>query len=213
MQPPAFSVDWYLSVVEFAQDTPGWLHAVADVGTDAGLLAYAVLFLFGWWAARTRSAETMATALLAPGAVIGAYLVSDTAKSLFQQERPCNAMDHVITVATCQEADSWAFPSNHATIVAAAAAAVMFVLPRAAAPALALAALMSLSRVFVGVHYPHDIAVGFVIGLITAPLFISATVPLATPLVERLRGRRFSDLMLGPGPVDQPANPVGARLR
>ncbi len=52
MQAPDFSADLYRDVTEFAQGTPSWVHEVADVGTDAGLLLFAVLFVAGWWRAR-----------------------------------------------------------------------------------------------------------------------------------------------------------------
>ncbi len=53
---------------------------------------------------------------------------------------------------------STSFPSAHAAMAAAAAV----VLPPVVAPA---AALMAASRVYLGVHYPSDVAAGVVVGL------------------------------------------------
>ncbi|MBY8848440.1 DMT family transporter [Saccharothrix sp. MB29] len=46
---------------------------------------------------------------------------------------------------------------------------------------------MALSRVFVGVHYPHDVAVGYLLGVTAAPLLVLAFRPVAVALVDRFR--------------------------
>ena len=55
-------------------------------------------------------------------------------------------------------------PSTHATSAFAAAIAVGFVHPKLRWPLLMLAALISLSRVWLGVHYLSDVIVGAVVG-------------------------------------------------
>ena len=62
------------------------------------------------------------------------------------------------------------YPSAHATTSFAGARALAGVVP-AATPALyAVAALMALSRPYVGVHYPSDIVAGAALGTAVAEL-------------------------------------------
>ena len=69
----------------------------------------------------------------------------------------------------------WSFPSGHASASFAAATAMAFLLgKRFGIPAFLLAALISLSRLYLGVHYPSDVlagaAVGFIAGLLASLL-------------------------------------------
>src|SRR5690606_24630169 len=120
-------------VTEFAEGTPAWVHTVAEVGTDAGLLLFAALFVVGWWRSRSRDARAMALALAAPFAVAAAYLVSEVSKTFIEEERPCRAVRGAVHIAACPAPGDWSFPSNHATI-AAASAGVIVVAWRAMAP-------------------------------------------------------------------------------
>ncbi|MEU8342738.1 phosphatase PAP2 family protein [Spirillospora sp. NPDC048832] len=210
MGAPEFSADLYREITEFAQGTPSWVHEVADVGTDAGLLLFAVLFVAGWWRARGRDARAMGLALAAPFAVVSAYLVSEVSKTFIEEERPCRAVSGAVHIAACPAPGDWSFPSNHATIAAASAAAIV-VAWRAMAPlVLPLAALMAFSRVFVGVHYPHDVAAGFLLGVVVAPLVALVLVRVLRPLVDGLRGVPVGAVLLGVRPAGSGAAGPGA---
>ncbi len=56
------------------------------------------------------------------------------------------------------------FPSGHAATSFAAAIAIAALAPRLRAPAIGAAALMSLSRPYLGVHYPCDVLAGAALG-------------------------------------------------
>ena len=59
----------------------------------------------------------------------------------------------------------WSFPSGHTTASFAAATALAMSLGKKfGIPALILAALIALSRLYVGVHYPSDVLAGAIIG-------------------------------------------------
>jgi membrane-associated phospholipid phosphatase len=60
------------------------------------------------------------------------------------------------------------FPSGHATTAFALAAVLGFLSERWFYPALLLAAVIGLSRITLGVHYPSDVLAGAVIGLLGA---------------------------------------------
>ncbi|MWA05966.1 phosphatase PAP2 family protein [Actinomadura sp. LD22] len=201
MQAPDFSVDLYRDVTEWAWGTPSWVHSVADVGTNAGLLLFAVLFVAGWWRARGLDGRAMGLALSAPVAMVAAYLVSEVSKDFLREERPCRAVPGAVHIASCPPPGDWSFPSNHATIAAASAAALVVVWRALAPLVLPLAVLMAFSRVFVGVHYPHDVAAGFCVGVVVAPVVALVLVRAAEPLVDFLRGFAVGAVLLGARPV------------
>ncbi|MGM1058312.1 phosphatase PAP2 family protein [Saccharothrix sp. Mg75] len=183
------SADLYRAITEFAAGTPSWFQDFAEWGTDGGLVVFAVLFLLAAWRLRRAPSRVLAPALLAPFATVGAYAISETAKSLIEEERPCRAVVGALPLAECPPVGDWSFPSNHATIAAASAGALVLAWRKLAPLVLPLAAVMALSRVFVGVHYPHDVAVGYLLGVLAAPLLALAFVPVATSLIDRFRPR------------------------
>ncbi|RFS83855.1 phosphatase PAP2 family protein [Actinomadura spongiicola] len=212
MEAPDFSAELYRDITEFAEGTPSWVHSAAEVGTDAGLLLFAVLFVAGWWRARVRDARAMGLALAAPFAVVAAYLVSEVSKTFLEEERPCRAVSGAVHIAACPSPGDWSFPSNHATI-AAASAAVIVVAWRALAPVvLPMAALMAFSRVFVGVHYPHDVAAGFLVGVVVAPLAVLVFAVVAGRLVDAVRGVAVGAALLGVGRAAPLADTGGAAV-
>ncbi|GIH92972.1 phosphatase PAP2 family protein [Planobispora siamensis] len=180
----------YRDIVEFAQGAPAWLHAFAETGTDAGLFVFAALFVLAWWRARKGTPRDMALVLLGPAAVVAVYLTSELIKILVREERPCRGL--TTTIAACPPVGDWSFPSNHAVIAAAAAGTLVLAWRALAAFVLPLAALMAFSRVFVGVHYPHDVIAGFLLGVIAAPLLVLLLTGAVTPVVRRLGLARAS---------------------
>ena len=173
------SAELYLLITRLAQSTPEWVHSFADTGTDAGLLVFAALFAWNGW--RTRGTPEHRLALVAPLAVIGAYLVSETVKSFIQEDRPCRAVVGAVPIAECPGVDDWSFPSNHATIAASCAIVLTVVWTRLAPLVVPLAMVMAFSRVFVGVHYPHDVVAGFLVGSVVGVTLALLAVRLVGP--------------------------------
>jgi len=141
-------------------------------------------------------------ALAAAGAATLAELSSVLIKSLTERARPPLADPGVQALVSLP--DSTSFPSGHAATAFAAATAVGAFHPRLRAPLLALAALVALSRVYLGVHFWSDVLVGSLLG---------AAIGLAAArLVQRARpeprpreanrgtsGTRFARLRRSPG--------------
>ena len=70
------------------------------------------------------------------------------------------------------------FPSGHAMSSFACAFVLARLAPRLAIPSFVLAALIAISRVYVGVHYPLDILVGAVLGVLLATALLKLLVVL-----------------------------------
>ncbi|MBI5076079.1 MAG: glycosyltransferase family 39 protein [Nitrospirae bacterium] len=88
-------------------------------------------------------------------------------KELVMRQRPCNALDNVHLLVGCGK--SYSMPSNHASNAFAFAMTIGFMLRnRLSLFFIAAAALISVSRIFVGVHYPSDVLAGALIGTAAA---------------------------------------------
>ncbi|MBE2998778.1 phosphatase PAP2 family protein [Nocardiopsis sp. HNM0947] len=206
----AVSAAWSRSVIEFADGLDPWVQGVAEFGTDLLLVAFAVLFLAAWWRARSLGSRTVGLALFAPVATVVAYMVSRTIKAFFEQLRPCQAMTDLSTIATCDPIGDWSFPSNHAAIAGAAAAAIVITWHRMALPVAVLAVLEAFSRVLVGAHYPHDVTVGLIVGATVATLVSLAMARPLTGLVDRLAEVDRLRPLLRAEDAPRPAEPAEA---
>lgn len=89
-------------------------------------------------------------------------------KPFFGRMRPCFALpaDHVRRLVEVSNVGS--LPSLHAANAFAAATVITLLVPRSAWVAMPVAALVALSRVGVGVHWPSDILAGAVFGALVA---------------------------------------------
>ncbi|MFE1577835.1 phosphatase PAP2 family protein [Streptomyces fradiae] len=197
------SEDLYRTVTDYARSTPAWVHDFAEIGTDAGLLVFGVLFVVAWWRVRPADGRAVAIAALAPVATAFGYVVSETLKSLVTEERPCRAvLGAAASIAECPPYGDWSFPSNHAAIAGASAMALALAWRVIAWLTMPLAVVMAFSRVFVGVHYPHDVAAGVVLGALAVVLFVRLLTGPTQRLVEtmRLSGSGAARWLAGPGP-------------
>lgn len=195
----------YLDITGFARSTPAWVQSAFEVWTEYGLFVFGVLFIAVWWRSRARhDPRAVALAVLAPLATAVAYVASELVKSSVDEERPCRAVaGAAASLLTCPATGDWSFPSNHATIAGAAAVALALAVRRLALLALPLALLMAFSRVFVGVHYPHDVAMGLLLGASLSALTVLALTGPTTRIVTAMRasGVRAAVLITGPDPA------------
>jgi undecaprenyl-diphosphatase len=93
---------------------------------------------------------------------ISSYII----KHVIIRPRPCITLEGVRLLVGCT--DSPSFPSNHAVNATVLATLVTLYMPRLWFPAIALAILVGYSRVYVGVHYPLDVLLGGLLGLVVA---------------------------------------------
>lgn len=202
---PEVSAEWYRDVVDFAAETPSWVQSFAGFFTEAAIVAMAGLMLLCWWRARKKDARSMALALLGPVAVVLAYGVSAVAKRILQEPRPCRTFAEVSTIIDCPAPGDWAFPSNHSVIVGAAMVGIVLAWRGLGVLAAVLAVGAAASRVFVGAHYPHDVVVGFVLGMLVAIAISFGLLRWVTTVVTRLREQRLVGTLLAtPDPAEDP---------
>ncbi|WP_371617265.1 phosphatase PAP2 family protein [Streptomyces sp. NBC_00454] len=195
----------YLDITDFAHSTPAWVQSAFEVWTEYGLFLFGALFIAVWWRARGASdPRTVALALLAPLATALAYVASELVKSSVDEERPCRAVaGAAASLITCPATGDWSFPSNHATLAGAAAVTLAMAVGRLAPLTVPLALLMAFSRVFVGVHYPHDVGMGLLLGASLAALAVLALTGPTSRIIAAMRanGGRAAVLIAGPGPA------------
>jgi membrane-associated phospholipid phosphatase len=139
-----------------------------------------------------------AAAVCAAAAGAAAELLTFGIKLLTDRSRPPVADPSVQALVGLP--DSTSFPSGHAAAAFAAATAVGMFHPRLRAPLYALAAMVALSRVYLGVHFWSDVLVGTLLGV---------AVGLATVLVVR----RAASARRERGPSPGRAETSFARLR
>jgi undecaprenyl-diphosphatase len=131
--------------------------------------------------------------LLVVAAAAGGELLSDLGKSIVPRHRP---FEHQLGPPSTTHS----FPSGHATTSFACAIVLAHFVPRLRAPFYVLAALVALSRVYNGMHYPTDVLAGAGCGVVIALLLLSGDPRRSLRALRRGRSRSRS-------PARPPAGP------
>ena len=90
------------------------------------------------------------------------FLVEAIIKPLVARSRPAVALGGIILGLNLS--DSYSFPSGHATIAFAMVVVLSRIEPRWKTILYILAVLISLSRIYIGKHYPLDVLAGGLLG-------------------------------------------------
>jgi undecaprenyl-diphosphatase len=177
------SPDLARSTVQEVAGWPGWGRAGIEALSEGGLVALASLLAVAAWRRRTAK-RSVATALLAGIGVLVALGVSEALKVVVAQDRPCRAVPGLTALVDCPPQGDWSLPSNHATLAGALATALVLLAPTWWRVAVPTALLVGASRVALGVHYPHDVVDGLVLGpLIVLPAVLLFRSP-ATRVID-----------------------------
>ncbi|NLH80003.1 MAG: phosphatase PAP2 family protein [Phyllobacteriaceae bacterium] len=117
-------------------------------------------------ASRARLAEVSAAFAFVFASVAGSGLVAALAKNLLGRARPEHlAGDAIFEIHAAVFKSNWAaFPSGHATTAGASAVVLALLFPRFARAFLVAGAVIALTRIGLGAHFPSDVAAGFALG-------------------------------------------------
>lgn len=138
-----------------------------------------ILFVVGWWLwGLLRHSTTdrwgAVAALLASGLGL---LVNQVIGHIVSRPRPFTAYPGATHLLVPASTDS-SFPSDHAVAAVAIAVVTLAVHRRVGAVVLAAALLLCVARVYVGAHYPGDVAAGALIGVVSAAIVLRSARPL-----------------------------------
>jgi undecaprenyl-diphosphatase len=148
---------------DFARATP-WLHSPMLILSTYALVVYAMLWVGTWWVARQQaSPRTLAAVLWAPIGLLAASAVSLPIGAVVGEKRPCRTLPSIEAIGKCGKSSS--FPSDHAVAAGAVIVGLLLVTRGLLAWIGVLAALLiAFSRLYLGVHYPHDTLAGLALG-------------------------------------------------
>ena len=155
-----------------------WDRLVLDAGQTLRWEPLTILFVIAsaWWVkwplflaigacgdarcCRRRLPAAVLSGFLAVGLAAG---LTSVFKDLFDRARPALADSQIEALVATPASPS--FPSGHAATAFAAAIAVGAFYPRLRWPLRGLAALVGLSRIYLGVHYWLDVLAGTALGI------------------------------------------------
>lgn len=109
--------------------------------------------------------KTRKVGMISAVALLGSLIINNNiVKNLVQRPRPYMTFQDIqILIPTPSE---FSFPSGHTSSSFAAASVFYTHLPKKiGVPAVVLAGLIGLSRLYVGVHYPTDVIAGILMGI------------------------------------------------
>jgi membrane-associated phospholipid phosphatase len=141
-----------------ALDSLAWLIAVLFTGgwiwVIGTLLAYLLRVPRSWYAVKQ----------LLPSVVIATWIIEYPIKAFFRRRRPFVRIVQALVIG--KKPGSWSFPSGH-TAASFASAWVLSTVWRREAPAFfGIASVVGFSRIYVGAHYPGDVASGAILGML-----------------------------------------------
>jgi len=151
----------------FAQSTP-WLHLPMLLLSTYATAVYVVLWVAAFWVARRRaSPRTLAAVIWAPIGVLLAELVSGPLGKAVGEKRPCRTEPDIVAIGKCGKGSS--LPSDHAVVAGAVMVGLLLVAHRLLAWVGVLAALLiAATRLYLGVHWPHDTLAGLALGVVVS---------------------------------------------
>jgi undecaprenyl-diphosphatase len=150
--------------------------AVMPLATDFNRSRYVVILIWCALVVFGKTRGRWAALVLIPVIAASDQLSSHLMKPLVGHLRPCDVLGNVHLwhgsegwITTPAEVarsykSSFSFPSSHAANITASMLFLGLVYRRWLAPLLAVALVVSFSRIYVGVHWPSDVLVGIALG-------------------------------------------------
>ncbi|MEO6494355.1 MAG: phosphatase PAP2 family protein [Ilumatobacteraceae bacterium] len=158
-----------------------WAHGFLTAYANYGVVLFALLLLAAYLQGRQNGdLRVVAGAVWAAGSALVALGIGQLIGSAVDRARPYATMSGVHVLV--DKSTDFSFPSDHATVVGAVAAGLLFTNRRWGITATVLAVLMAFTRVYVGAHYPGDVLAGLALGAAVA----AAGQPLIVPILTRI---------------------------
>lgn len=148
-----------------------WLMPfITDINKNKPILSLIVVFiLYVLWKGGKTGRVTIGVLIFT--VIVSDQLNSSVIKDLFGRIRPCRALDGVRMLVDC--GGGLSFPSSHAVNNFAGATVISHFYQKQKWYWYSFAALVALSRPYVGVHYPSDIIAGGFFGFCIGIFFVN----------------------------------------
>ncbi|HEX7078666.1 MAG TPA: phosphatase PAP2 family protein [Candidatus Eisenbacteria bacterium] len=163
-----------------------WLDPVMRALTDPGVFKIPILVAIGLCFLTRRARGAVGLAVLALTLTVSDQTSATVLKPIFKRPRPSVVLADARPLFGVRH--SFSFPSVHATNFFAAAPVIAAVFPEVTVAAYAVAGAVSLSRVYVGDHWPSDVAAGAGLGFFLGFLGRRAYGRLTRTLIAPRRG-------------------------
>ncbi len=138
-----------------------WFTVAGTAGALWGVIAAVAFLVTGF---------QMSNLVVPWGAVALSWTLAEGTKYLFERRRP---FIHDTSIAPLiKTPSSSSFPSGHSATAGAGALSLSVLYPALAVLLVPAGLLTMLSRIYLGVHYPFDVLIGALIGVMTASAFL-----------------------------------------
>jgi len=142
------------------------------------------LLLIIWGKKKGRITALLVVVIL----VLSDQLSSSVIKPLIGRVRPCFALENVRLLI--DQPNSNSFPSSHAANISAMATLFTIQYPKFKWIYIAIAIIISYSRIAVGVHYPLDVLGGALLGIVCAWAVVIVNEQITLRIVQLNKNRR-----------------------
>ncbi|AFS77709.1 phosphatase, PAP2 family [Gottschalkia acidurici 9a] len=137
------------------------LNRIMPYVTELGGVVFSTIFPIVLIVLNKRQSRTIGFEILF-SLGLGQVIVHILKKSL-TRERPYNILKNINTFGI--ELKDYSFPSGHTTAGFTTAVHLSMYIPQFMLVFVAMAVMVGISRIYLAVHYPSDVAVGLVIGI------------------------------------------------
>lgn len=164
-----------------------WLHGIATSYATYGVAVFGLILVWSWWRSRGGDVALAAAALWAPVGVLLAIALNQPLGHVFAEPRPYAVLANFTPLVS--RTTDFSFPSDHSVMAGAVAMGVVAVNRRLGIITWVLAALMAITRVYVGAHFLGDVIAGLAFGaLVSAVGWLIIRRPLVALLPKVARG-------------------------
>lgn len=170
---------WWALAVGFPND-PGWVRWIGAgkdkqireiahrIGATGSLAQYNIVIVIALWGIgrvrRSRYLQKLALVTFMTTVLAGAFC--NLLRFPIGRARPYTGESHLTFKGPQFQARYHGFPSGHTSTAFGTAVPLLIAVPEVGVPATAFAAAMAWARVYDKQHYPTDVTVGAIIGII-----------------------------------------------